>query len=79
MVQIFPFLAWIAAVVSLVLLVVLWRGGEARPGSLPPLVGAFLVAAYGQFVSASSLVNTVGLVLQTILAIYLVVRFRLHR
>ena len=75
----FPWLAWIAAAASLVLLVVLWRLGEVRQGSLAPLAGAFLVAAYGQFISASAVVNSVGLVLQTILAIYLIVRFRLGR
>ena len=75
----FPWLAWIAAGTSLVLLVALRIFGEMRPGSFAPLVGAFLVAAYGQFISSSDLMNKVGLVLQTILAVYLVVRFKLGR
>ncbi len=72
-----PFLSWIAPAVSVALLVVLWKFSDVRPVSLASLVGAFLVAAYAQWVPASGLVNTVGLVLQTLLAIYLVVRIKL--
>jgi hypothetical protein len=79
MLQIFPFLAWIAALASLVLLILLWMSGEIAPKSVVPLSGAFLVAAYGQFVSGSQLVNTVGLVLQTSLAICLIVRVKIGR
>ncbi len=73
----FPFLAWLAPAVSVALLVLLWKFTDVRAVSLASLVGAFLVAAYAQWVPASGIVNAVGLVLQTLLAIYLIVRLRL--
>ena len=75
----FPLLAWLAAIVSLVILILVYILGGVERRSLPPLFGAFLVAAYGQFVAGSVIVNRVGLVLQTFLAIYLIVRFKLDR
>jgi hypothetical protein len=79
MLLLFPFLAWIAALASVVLLILLWMFGEVGRRSLLPLPGGFVVAAYAQFGANSVLVNRVGLVLQTILAIYLVFRLRLRR
>ena len=77
MLQVFPFLGWTAAITSAVLLVVLWDSGELRRRAV--LVSWFLVAAYGQFLGGSMTMSTVGLVLQTALAIYLLVRYRLSR
>lgn len=76
MLQIFPFLAWLAAITSGVLIVVLWTSGGLgqRVGSV--LVGWFLVAAFCQFLGASASSTTSGLVLQTILAIYLILRWK---
>jgi len=56
------------------LIVVLWTSGELgrRAGSV--LVGWFLVAAFCQFRGASAFSTTAGLVLQTILAISLILR-----
>jgi hypothetical protein len=75
----FPWFAWIATATSAVLLVFVWKVGEVDRRSLLPLLGAFLVAAYGQWVARSDLVNKVGLVLQTLLAVYLIVRLKLGR
>ena len=79
MLHLLPFLAWLGAIVSLVILVLLRIFGGVDRRSLLPLFGAFLVAAYAQFVSRSDLVNKVGLVLQTLLAVYLLVRIKLGR
>ena len=77
--QQFPYLAWIPTAVSVVLLVVAWKFSGVNRRSLVPLLGALLVAAYAQWVVGSPLVNSVGLVLQTILAIYLAVRLKIGR
>jgi len=75
--EIVPFLAWLAAITSAVLLAVLWNLGELRRRSLAVLGGWFLVAGYCQFLAGSVVVGTVGLLLQTVLAICLVLRWRL--
>jgi hypothetical protein len=79
MLQQFPYLKWIPPAASVVLLIVLWKFSGVNRRSLVPLLGAFLVAAYAQSVSGSALVNSVGLVLQTLLAIYLAVRLKIGR
>lgn len=76
MLQIFPFLAWLAAITSGVLIVRLWISGELGRLAGSVLVGWFLVAAFCQFRGASALSTTAGLVLQTILAIYLILRWK---
>jgi len=77
MLEIFPFLTWAAAITSAVLLAVLWTLGELRRWSLAGLLAWFVVAAYGQFFSGSQVASAVGLCLQTMLAIGLVLRYRL--
>jgi hypothetical protein len=74
--QIFPFLAWLAAITSAVLIVVLWTAGDLgrRKGSV--LVVWFLVAGFCQFRGASAFSTTAGLVLQTMLATYLILRWK---
>lgn len=79
MLQQFPCLAWVPPAASVLLLVVAWRFSRVNRRSLVPLLGAFLVAAYAQWVVGSPLVNSVGLVLQTLLAIYLAVRLKIGR
>ncbi len=76
MLEIFPFLVWLATVASAVLLAVLWKSGELRPGTLGLLLGWFLVAGYCQFFASSALVSAIGRALQTILAIFLILRWR---
>jgi hypothetical protein len=76
--DILPFLTWLAAITSVVLLVVSWKFGELRRSGVAALVGWFLVAAYCQFFGGSPLVSAVGLFLQTMLAILLMIRWRLR-
>ena len=77
--QLFPFLAWLAAMTSAALLVALWSLGVLRRPGLVALLLWFLLAGYCQFFGGSTLVRVVGLPLQTILAIYLILRFRVSR
>ncbi len=76
MLYIFPFIVWLAAVTSVVLLTVLWNLGELGLRGLAVLLGWFLLAGYCQFFGGSAVLRAVGLLLQTLLAIYLVLRFR---
>jgi hypothetical protein len=75
--QIFPFALWLAVVTSAVLLGVLWAAGELGVGHIFALCGWFLIAGYCQFFAGSNVIATVGLVLQTFLAIYLLLRWKL--
>ena len=77
MLQIFPFAIWIAPIVSAVLLTMLWTLGELRPQGLAVLCCWFLLAGLCQFGAGSTLVAAAGLLLQTMLAIYLILRWRL--
>lgn len=77
MLYIFPFLTWLAAIASVVLLVVLWKFDELRRSTGALLLGWFLLAAYCQFFGGSPMVSGVGLLLQTILAVVLSVRWKL--
>ena len=79
MLQIFPFVAWLASVTAAVLLAILWRLGELRPRSVAVLLGWFLIAGSCQFFAGSMVSGAVGLLLQTVLAIYLLIRFRLSQ
>ena len=72
----FPWLAWIAALTSATLLIVMWTLGELAPRALAALGGCFLLAAYCQLFSASALVGAFGLLLQTLLAIFLILRWK---
>jgi hypothetical protein len=75
---VFPWLPWLAAIVSGVLLVALWVECElsGRGGTI--LIAWFLVAAYCQFFTLSAGVSVAGLALQTILAIYLIIRWKIQ-
>jgi hypothetical protein len=77
MLQIFPFLAWLAALTSVVLLALLWSLDELRRYSGAALLVWFLIAGYCQFFGGSPVVRAVGLFFQTILAIVLTLRWRL--
>ena len=77
MLQLFPFVVYLAAISSAVFLGALWILGELGPRSVCALLGCFLLAGYCQFLAGSAIVSTAGLVLQTTLAIYLVLRWRL--
>ena len=73
----FPFVVYLAAVTSAVLLAALYWLGD-----LPTRTGAFLAvifaaATYCQFFGPSAVIAALGLGVQTMLAIYLLVRWRL--
>jgi hypothetical protein len=77
MIQLFPFAAWIALLTSVGFLIMLWTAGELAPGLGAVLVGCLLAAGYCQFFGPSVVVSAIGLVLQTLLAVYLIVRWKL--
>jgi hypothetical protein len=77
--QIFPFLPLLAATTSAILLAALWYLGELSGRSLAVSAGWFVAAGYCQFFGRSAIVAAVGLLLQTLLAVYLAVRWRLSR
>lgn len=71
------FLAPLAIITSLVMLVMLITLGEVGLRSGLLLAGLLVAAGYAQFVEDSMIVSALGLGCQTVLAIYLVVRWRL--
>jgi hypothetical protein len=75
--QLFPFAAWLAAAVSVALIVMLRAAGELGPRAVALAVGWLLAAAACQCFGRSATVALTRLVLQTLLAIELVVRWRL--
>jgi hypothetical protein len=77
--QLFPFLAWLAPITSAVLLTLLWNLGDLGRGTLAVLLAWFLLAGWCQFLAGSAVVAAAGLLLQTILAIYLIFRWKLSR
>jgi hypothetical protein len=76
MLVLFPFVAWLAALTSVVMLILLASIGELGPLGGVILVSWLLFAVYCQFFGASPIVAAIGLGLQTILAIYLIARWR---
>ena len=77
MLQILPFLTWLAAVASGVLLAVLWNLGELRRYTGAALLAWFLLAGCFQFFGNTPIVSAVALLFQTILAIALFLRWKL--
>jgi hypothetical protein len=77
MLQLFPFATFLAAATSLTMLVMLFASGDLRPLPGIAAVTTFLVGVYCQFLSGSPLVAAAGLGLQTLLAIVLIVKWRL--
>jgi hypothetical protein len=78
MLQVFPFLGWLAAITSGVLIVVLWTAGAIGRRAGAVLVVWFLVAGFYQFSGASVFSATAGLVLQTVLALYLILHWKVN-
>jgi hypothetical protein len=75
--QILPFLGWLAPITSGVLLAFLWNDGELRRYTGPVLLAWFLLAGYFQFFGNTPVVSAVALLFQAILAIVLFLRFKL--
>jgi hypothetical protein len=68
---------WLAVVTSIVMLIGLWTAGELGRRGVIILFAWLLAAGYCQFFGRSTSVYAIGLGLQTVLAIYLVLRWRL--
>ena len=75
MIQLVPSVVWLALLTSAVLLILLWAD-DLGPRSRRVLPAWFLIAAYLQ-VFGGSAGAAAGLALQTLLAVYLIVRWRL--
>lgn len=73
----FPFLGWLAAATSAVMLAMLHLSGGLTPGRGAAFTVCLLLALYCQFFVASPMIAAGGLTLQTLLAIYLIMRWRL--
>ena len=73
----FSFLTPLAALTSLVLLGLLGFAGDLGRREGAGLAVCFVVAGYAQFFGGSMIVAAAGLGLQTLLAIYLIIRWRL--
>lgn len=78
MLQLFPFVAYLALATSATLLAVLWISGDIgqRQGVL--LSSWLALAAYYQLFSSSTMAVVIGLGLQTVLALYLILYWKLH-
>jgi hypothetical protein len=77
-IQFIPFISWLAAITSLVTMVILWATGEFGLTTGAVVCIWFLVALYLQMFGASAIVAAIGLSLQTILAAYLSIRLKLR-
>jgi hypothetical protein len=77
MLYVFPCLTWLAAITSAVLLATLWSLGEMRRSIAAALLGWFLIAGYCQFFAGSPVVRAVGVLVQTLLAIVLSLRWKI--
>jgi hypothetical protein len=75
--EFFPLIGWFAGGTTLAMLAMLAAAGDLRGRSAAVLIALFLMAAYAQFFSGSVIARAVGLTLQTLLAISLIVRWRL--
>ena len=78
MLQLFPFLSFGAVTVSVVLLVAAWVAGETSRPRVAALAGVAVVAACAQFFGRSSVESAAGLAVQTLLAVGLLIRWRLE-
>ena len=78
MLQIFPFVGWLALITSIVLLAALFWLGDLRSRTLVALGVWWIVAAYAQLFGRTPNVAAAGLGLQTILSVYLIIRWRLN-
>ena len=75
--ELFPLAGWLAVVTSIVLFVSLRAYGELQGARHVVAVIAWLVAAgYLQFFGPTAIVAAVGLVMQTLLAVYLIAVWR---
>lgn len=78
MMMLAPWLAWLAAIASLVLLVARSVDGETQRSRLAMLWVWFTAALYAQFYGGTAVINAAGLAAQTLLAISLLVWWKLE-
>ena len=78
MLQLFPFSAWIVLVTSASLRAILWGFGDMEQRQGIVLSAWLVVAAYVQFFGESMMTVAIGLALQTILALYLILYWKLR-
>lgn len=78
MLQLFPFIAYVAVVTSITLLAILWNSGDIGQVQGIVLTGWLAGAAYCQFFGESMATVVIGLGLQTVLALYLILYWKLH-
>ena len=71
------FLAWLATAASIVTFVMLAASGDLNLRSACVLGVLIILAGYAQFFSGSALISAAGLGLQTLVAVSLLVRWRL--
>ena len=76
MLQVFPFLGYLAVITSAVVLAALFAQGEIRAVTVGLLGLLCAAAAWCQFFTASALVGAGGLAVQTVLAVGLLVRWK---
>lgn len=76
MIQFIPFIDWLAALTSITLLIVMWQGSDLGRIEAPVLAAWFGAAAAAQGFSESFLAARLALAAQTVLAAYLIIRWR---
>ena len=79
MLQIFPFLVWIAIVTSAALLIAMRAAGDLGARGTILFGTWWCVAAWCQFCATSPLLAAAGLAGQTVLAVVLLMRWKLSR
>jgi hypothetical protein len=77
MLQLFPFLGYLAVITSALLLATLFAQGDMRARTLVLLGALCAAAAWCQFFAASALVSAGGRAVQTVVAVGLLVRWKL--
>jgi hypothetical protein len=78
MLEFFPMIGLLAAGTSLVMVAMLAAADDLRARGGAIAIAVFFIAVYLQFFSGSPNVRAAGLVLQTLLAVSLIVRWRLN-
>ncbi len=78
MLQILPFLPLLAVGTAATLLAFMWWTGDIRAAPAIILCAWLAAGIYCQFLAFSAIVGAAGLASQTLLAIYLIVRWRLR-
>lgn len=79
MMTLFPWLAWLAATSSCVLLAIRWSTDDATPRARLIVLSAwFLLAACLQFAGSSDSAVATGLALQTVLAVLLIIWWKVE-